>query len=295
MIAKFIPESGIAKKGKASVGIKIGEQIYRGFPTPSRKLEFYSPTMKTWNWPEYTIPMYIRSHITRDNVDSAKNEFFLIPTFRLPTMIHTRSGNAKWLTEISHRNPIWMHTSDAHRLGLKDGDLVKAHTEIGYFVNRVWSTEGIRPGVLACSHHMGRWRLEQDQGSRWASALVKIEDNGNGAYKIRQLEGVKPFKSEDPDSSRIWWSDGGVHQNLTFPVHPDPISGMHCWHQKVRLEKTTDEDRYGDIFVDTNKSFAIYKEWLAMTRPGPGPDNLRRPLWLTRPVRPADEMFYLKP
>ena len=26
-------------------------------------------------------------------------------------------------------------------------------------------------------------------------------------------------------------------QNLTFPVQPDPISGMHCWHQKVTLQK----------------------------------------------------------
>jgi anaerobic selenocysteine-containing dehydrogenase len=286
--------SGVAKKGKGAVGVKIGEKVYRGFPTPSRKLEFYSPTMKIWNWPEYSIPTYIRSHIPPEDLDPSKNEYFLIPTFRLPTMIHTRSGNAKWLTEISHRNPVWMHTSDADHIGLEDGDLVKVHTEIGYFVNRVWSTEGIRPGVLACSHHMGRWRLDADQGSRWASALVKIEDAGSGCYRIRQIQGVTPFQSDDPDSSRIWWSDGGVHQNLTFPVHPDPISGMHCWHQKVRLEKVSAEDRYGDIFVDTKKSFAIYKEWLEKARPGPGPNGLRRPLWLTRPVRPADEMFYLK-
>ena len=44
---------------------------------------------------------------------------------------------------------------------------------------------------------------------------------------------------DDPDTSRIFWTDGGVHQNITFPVHPDPISGMHCWHQKVTVEKGT--------------------------------------------------------
>ena len=286
--------TGIATRGGKPVGVRVNERLVRGFPTPSRKLEFYSPTMKEWKWPEYAIPVYIKSHITRDNVDAAHNEFFLIPTFRLPTMIHTRSGNAKWLNEISHRNPVWMHPSDARRLEVKDGDLVKVHTEIGYFVNRIWSTEGIRPGVLACSHHMGRWRLNQDQGSRWASALVKVEEAGNGCWRMRQVEGIKPFESPDPDSSRIWWSDGGVHQNITFPVHPDPVSGMHCWHQKVRLEKASSEDRYGDIFVDTNKSFAVYKQWLATTRPGPGPNKLRRPLWLTRPVRPAEDMFYAK-
>ena len=35
----------------------------------------------------------------------------LLPTFRLPTLIHTRSGNAKWLYEISHSNPLWIHTA----------------------------------------------------------------------------------------------------------------------------------------------------------------------------------------
>jgi anaerobic selenocysteine-containing dehydrogenase len=286
--------SGVASKENKPVGVQINGALVRGFPTPSRKLEFFSKTMKDWNWPEYAIPTHIKSHIPQEGIDKNKQEFFLIPTFRLPTMIHTRSGNAKWLNEISHRNPVWMHTSDADRLGLKDGDLVKVQTEIGYFVNKIWSTEGIRPGVLACSHHMGRWRLDQNQGSRWVSALVKIEHLENGTYRMRHLEGVKPFASQDPDSSRIWWSDGGVHQNLTFPVHPDPISGMHCWHQKVRLEKASAEDRYGDVFVDTNKSHAIYKEWLGLTRPAPGPNGLRRPLWLTRPVRPAEEMFYLK-
>lgn len=107
------------------------------------------------------------------------------------------------------------------------------------------------------------------------------------------LDGVRPYKSKDPDSSRIFWNDGGVHQNMTFPVHPDPISGMHCWHQKVRIEKAHAEDKYGDVFVDTNKSFAVYQEWLKMTRPAPGPDGLRRPLWFNRPLRPVDELYYL--
>lgn len=288
------PSTGIVKQNGSVVGVKIEDRIVRGFPTPSRKLEFFSPTMKEWKWPEFSVPTYIKSHVAPENINIAQNEYLLIPTFRLPTMIHTRSGNSKWLNEISHKNPVWMHTSDVKRMELKDGELIRVNTEIGYFVNRIWSTEGIRPGVLACSHHMGRWRLEQDQGSRWASALVKVEELGNGQYRMRQTEGIKPFASADPDSSRIWWSDGGVHQNITFPVHPDPISGMHCWHQKVRLEKARPEDQYGDVFVDTGKSFEIYKEWLKETRPAPGPNGLRRPLWMSRPVRPADEMFYIQ-
>ena len=66
--------------------------------------------------------------------------------------------------------------------------------------------------------------------------------------------GVEPFASDDPDSSRIWWSDAGVHQNLTFPVQPDPVSGMHSWLQRVRVAPASPGDCYGDVVVDTAKA-----------------------------------------
>ena len=69
---------------------------------------------------------------------------------------------------------------------------------------------------------------------------------------------------------------------------------MHCWHQKVRLEKAHPGDRHGDLFVDTEQSFQIYKDWLANSRPAPGPDGLRRPLWFKRPLKPVLEKFYMK-
>jgi anaerobic selenocysteine-containing dehydrogenase len=218
----------------------------------------------------------------------------LLPNFRLPTLIHSRSGNAKWLYEISHKNPIWLHPKDADRFGVATGDLLKVNTEIGYFVDKVWVTEGIRPGVIACSHHLGRWRLqEENSGERWSTALVDLKQTEPGKWMIRQLHGIRPFKSQDPDSERIWWEDAGVHQNITFPVQPDFISGQHCWHQKVRVERPAPDDRYGDIFVDTDKAHAVYKRWLEMTRPAPGPGGLRRPLWLLRSYKPDPEAYKL--
>src|SRR5262249_16985650 len=97
--------------------------------------------------------------------------------------------------------------------------------------------------------------------------------------------------SEDPDSERVWWEDAGVHQNLTFPVQPDPVSGQHCWHQKVTVTRPEADDRYGDVVVDTNRSFEAYREWLARTRPAPRPGNLRRPLGLPRGFKPAPSAY----
>ena len=144
----------VLKKGKP-IGVFVDGKALVGFNSPSRKQELYSKTLCDWKWPEYTLPGYIKSHIHEDEMDREKGDFPLVPTYRLPTLIHSRSANAKWLVEIANKNPLWMHTSDAKRLNLETEDLVRVNTEIGYFVVRVWSTEAMRPGVIACSHHIG--------------------------------------------------------------------------------------------------------------------------------------------
>lgn len=284
------PAPVATEKGRP-IGVVIDGQARFGFRTPSRKLEFYSSTLSDFGWPEYALPEHIPSHVHPSRVDRDADEFVLLSTYRLPTLIHTRSANAKWLVEISHSNPTWMHTSDAARLGVRSGDLVRVETEIGYFVDKVWVTEGIRPGVIACSHHLGRWRLAEGEGTnRIASALVELNET-DGEWRLRRVRGVAPYTSSDPDTERIWWTDAGVHQNLTFPVQPDPISGMHCWHQKVRVTRARPDDRYGDIHVDTRRAHAVFERWLALARPANGP--WRRPYWMLRPFRPDVSAYQL--
>ncbi len=262
-----------------------------GFKTPSKKLEMYSQTMADWGWTEQTMPGYIKSHVHREEMKAGEFEFVLVPTFRLPTLIHTRSANAKWLYELSNSNPVWIHPSDAEKVGLKTGDLVRVATRIGHYVNKAWVTEGMRPGIVACSHHLGRWRLNDEGTDRMAGVKVAREEVSPGVVRFRRLEDISAYESKDADTKRIWWTDGGVHQNLTFPVQPDPVSGQHCWHQRVVVSKAAPEDCYGDIVVDTNKSMEVYREWLAKTKPAPGPGGLRRPLWIDRAVRPSDEAY----
>ncbi len=294
--AAFDEEQQELVQDQKVVAVQAEGALRTGFKTPSKRLEIYSPTMDAWNWPEYSLPEYIESHIHRKHMDVDQGEYCLVPTFRLPTLIHTRSGNAKWLYELSNTNPVWVHPEDAERIGVKTEDLLRVSTRIGHFVNKVWVTEGMRPGVVACSHHLGRWRLFDDVGTdRWASAKVTREEFEPGKYRFRKVESIQPFASDDPDSKRIWWTDGGVHQNLTFPVQPDPVSGMHCWHQAVRVQKADASDQYGDVVVDTNKSMDVFREWLKKTRPAPGPDGLRRPLWFARAVRPDDGAYRVEP
>ena len=288
-----LPGNPPAAEGRA-VGVQVDGEPLRGFPTPSGKLEFFSSTLHDWGWPEHAIPSYIKSQVAPSVIDRAAGEMTLLPNYRIPTLVHTRTGNSKWLTEISHSNPLWLHPSDARRIGVEIGDLARVETEIGYFVDRVWITEGLRPGVVACSHHLGRWRLDDHGGNNgWSAAAVSIQETEPGVYRMRQESGVRPFASSDPDSKKIWWSDAGVHQNLTFPVQPDPISGAHAWHQRVRVVKASINDEYGDIVVDTKRSMAAFERWLKLARPAPGPGNLRRPLWLLRPYKPDPSAFQI--
>ncbi len=285
---------GLARKNGKAIGVEVAPgEVKTGFDSPSRKLEWWSQTMHDWGWEEEAIPTYLNTHVYWRDMDLAGNERILVPIFRLPTLIHSRSGNAKYLYEISHGHPLWMHPSDADELGYGTGDLVRINTDIGYFVMRVWRTEGIRPGVVAASHHLGRWRLDDARGNgRWSSALVDIKNQGT-QWTMRQKKGIEPFDSDDPDSARIWWRDAGVHQNIAFPVHPDPISGMHAWHQRVRITPAEGSDRYGDVSVDTARSHEVYREWLQLTKAGPGPEGLRRPRWLHRPVKPTPDAYRL--
>jgi len=294
-----VNEFNHASKDGQVVGLAVDGVVSPGFDTPSKKLEFFSDTLANWGWSEKenVIPWSVKSHVHPDNIDRSKGEMILLPNFRLPTLIHTRSANAKWLYEISHKNPIWMHPEDAQRIGVTTGDLAKIQTEIGYFVDSVWVTEGIKPGIIAISHHLGRFRLKDDEGvNRGASNLVEINDDGKGGFLLRVLHGAEKWESSDPDTSRIWWSEVGVSQNLTHAVHPDPISGVHCWLQKVlSVTKASAGEKAGDVFVDTNKSMEKYREWLAMTRPADkvSPDGNRRPYWLARPLKPTKEAYKL--
>jgi len=293
---------GLVRDGEGKpIGVMIEGEPKVGFTTPSKKLEIFSKTVSDWGWgeQEYVIPWTLQSHVHPSKIDSAAGEMMLLPTFRLPTLIHTRSGNAKWLYEISHKNPIWIHPQDASRIGVGTGDAIRVETEIGWFIDRVWVTEGIKPGILAMSHHLGRWRLQEGEGiGSGMSNLVELEGEGAGEHKLHMVHGGRAWESNDPDTARIWWEDVGVHQNLTHAVHPDPISGAHCWHQKLlSVRKARPDEPHGTVGVDTRKSMEVYREWKALARSAArySPDGTRRPYWLKRPLKPVREAFNIPP
>ena len=287
-------ESGRVFCGDQAVGVEINGKKVRGFDTPSGLQEFFSATMIDFGYPEHAIPQdLVRSHVHPGEVKRDQGEMVLLPNFRLPVHIHSRSANAKWLVEIAHRNPVWLNTLDAERLGVETGDLIKVCSEIGWLVDKVWVCEAIKPGIVACSHHLGRWRREGDRGNQWMTNRVELSRTERG-WLMRTVAGVQAWESSDRDSRRIWWRDAGVHQNLIHAVQPDPISGAHCWLQKVRLELPQEHEAYGDVFVDRVKSQACFERWNQLAKDREcHPGGLRRPLWFKRPLTPEQEWFMM--
>jgi anaerobic selenocysteine-containing dehydrogenase len=117
--------------------------------------------------------------------------------------------------------------------------------------------------------------------------------------KLKYVQGIVPFHSErfaayNRDSDNIWW-DGlsGSWQNAVAAAHPDPISGMHCWHQKVVLEPAQPGDEIGDIHVNYENNLNVYRAWRdELTRPLDANDTLRRPQHIKRPWVPLSDKAY---
>lgn len=85
---------------------------------------------------------------------------------RLITYKSVRHGQARtatspWLMMLSPENAVEMNRLDAQALGIATGDRVRVTSPSNSrgVVGRAWVKEGIRPGVVAISHHFGHWEL----------------------------------------------------------------------------------------------------------------------------------------
>jgi anaerobic selenocysteine-containing dehydrogenase len=219
--------------------------------------------------------------------------------------------------EISqNHNPVWIYTGDAKKLGIKTGDAIKVRIvdtvsglDSGYFIGMAVATEATRPGVLANSHHAGRWKLKNsvsipgfkhDLGVMGLGApLYEVTDDGKVATMTAK-GGITPMKKPwqfpeyNKDTDNIWW-DGltGAWQNAVAPVHPDPISGHHAWHQKVIIEKAGEGEKIGDLYVNYENNFKTFQAWRdELTRPLDENDKTRRPRWIKRPAVPLSDKAY---
>ncbi len=164
------------------------------------------------------------------------NELVLI-SFKVNVQIHSRSQNCKWLQEIHHQNPLWLHPKTAQRLlgDIDEGDLVsvtqamptlpgdsrQSTAQARTVTARVHLTEAVHPDVVALSFHCGHWAYGRyASGSRMSADLTGSQD---GAEEAWWQEGQP---AATPETARDWSNARGVHPNWIIPNTPARVSGQ---------------------------------------------------------------------
>lgn len=103
---------------------------------------------------------------------------------------------SKWVAELDHEDPVWMHPEEAKRLGLEEGDRVRVRGPAGEVVTRLRLTEGIHPEAVAmCALTVPAW--DEKEG----------------------------FGQSDPDRKLVWWTQQSPADSGRFlvpwPADPD--------------------------------------------------------------------------
>jgi anaerobic selenocysteine-containing dehydrogenase len=96
-------------------------------------------------------------HMNGAAVDDREMPLHLV-TFKLVLHGQARTHVNPWLMLLRPENAVEISVSDARALGIVTGDLVRVRSKSHPGVlGRALVTEGLRPGVVAISHHYGHW------------------------------------------------------------------------------------------------------------------------------------------
>ncbi len=222
------PRTGVITKAGAAVGVEIDGRAYVGFPTPSRKLELYSKTLRDWKWPEYALPGLHPE--PRPLVRHRPLEERVRPAADLPAADpdpHALRQREVALRDLPHEPPVAPSQGRRAPRRWRTNDLLKVRHG-----DRLVRGQGVGHGsASARASSPARTTSAAGVSARSAAATGgrRRSCNWNGRARASggcvPLHGIRPFASDDPDSQRVFWEDAGVHQNLTFPVQPDPVSG----------------------------------------------------------------------
>lgn len=159
-----------------------------------------------------------------DNIDSSQEYKFQLTTYKLPLHTQSRTINDPWLVELLPESFIEINDADAHRLGVKDGDIIRVSSAsyLQGITGRVRVLPGVRPGVVTFTNSFGHWQY------------------GSGNWKV-------DGKTMQGDTSR----NGGVRLNPLMRLDPDmqdktgwgtcledPVGGGASYFDtKVKIEK----------------------------------------------------------
>ncbi len=225
------------------VGLMVDGKPRRGFATPSRKFSIYHEDIesaaKQMNFTEdggKGMPTYfpVPTH------EKMTADMLHLITFKWNVHTQGRTQSQKYLSEIVHHNPMWVHTSVAQQLGVKTGEEIEITTYrpyghqmknggdvLGSARITVYVTEGIHPRTVAVSNTLGNLLHGR-------AASARRGRRGDSAGWNNSID------TEDQDLvDDIWWdprrggTGAGYNINAILPIQPAPLVGMQSWYDTV--------------------------------------------------------------
>lgn len=200
------------KREAESLGVKLADgKVYKGWKTPHKLIGIWSQKWADAGHPG--LPTWIPSVTVGDT----KEGELILTQFKFPTLAHSRTSNCKWLAEITHDNPLWVHPATAAKHGLQEGDKVKVKSKVAEKVTNIRITEGIRPDTVCTGWGPGHWEY--------------------GAFATAGKDVSAELKKADGDYGRIWWKEAGTLSNWWPEIILDPIGGAQEWATAVTISK----------------------------------------------------------
>lgn len=234
-------EFGIPYKEDPKGKIDVDGKKRTGFGTSDGKIHIHVSEYEKYGFNPLPVFKAHPWHWNKDGSSKLGSDEMILTTFKWNVHVQSRTPNLKWLNEIVNDNPAWINKATADKLGVKNGDLIRITSPVGYMVTKAKVTEGIHPRVVAVSNTMGT------KFGRYATANKK---SGPGQWGA----------ADDPDIKNIWWKPEGVNLNAIVPAVADPIGGSQGWYDTVvTVMPAKPGDKFGDVKADNAKHFEIYK------------------------------------
>jgi anaerobic dimethyl sulfoxide reductase subunit A len=141
---------------------EIRDPANHPFPTPSGKIEIFSPRLFDIKKPDSipAIPKYIPSFEGPADVNFARYPLQLI-AWHMKTRCHSIHFSCS-PTEAEDEQVLWMHPADAQKRSIGSGDTVAVWNDRGKVLIKAFVTDKIVPGVLAMPQ--GAWYRPDPDG-----------------------------------------------------------------------------------------------------------------------------------
>jgi anaerobic selenocysteine-containing dehydrogenase len=239
MIGAEVDANGTIMKDGHAIGVQIRSRNHVGFGTPSRKIELFKESFRTYGF--NPLPVYKRL-ASREK----KPGELVLTTYKVNVHTQSRTASLKYLSELYHKNPAWINPGTAAALRIADGDLIRVTSPLGYIVTRAHVTEGIHPDVIAISTACGH------------SAYGRL-----ATLKYQDPDAEWALGGDADVANNVWWDDRGVHPNPIIRLAVDPIGGSQAWFDTVvTVSPAQQGDQYGDVQVSVEESMKDYEETL---------------------------------